>query len=71
MTTPIEQKTDAELARFCAVQSDRLTRLQSKIEAAKEGDPELNKEFDHTAAELNAAIDELQNRTDLASRTTL
>lgn len=66
----ITRKMDAALARLCAVNSTKLTRLQNKISASKDRDPALDAAFDQTATELNAAIAELQARTNTASRTT-
>jgi hypothetical protein len=69
-SSDITRKTDAELARFCSVQSGKLTRLQRQIAASPATNPSLETEFDQTADLLNAAIAELQARTDDTSRTT-
>jgi len=66
----ITRKTDAELARLCAVHSTALTRLQNKISARKNQDPDLAVAFDQAANLLDAAIAELQARTDRTSRIT-
>jgi hypothetical protein len=50
MASPdITRKTDAELARFCAVHSSKLTRLQRQIAASPAANPSLDAEFDQTA----------------------
>jgi hypothetical protein len=58
------KKTDADLARFCAVKSGALTRLQAKIAAADKPDPDLIRDFDEAADLLERATDELHRRTD-------
>lgn len=71
MTGPdITRMTEAELARFCAVNSAHLTRLQQQIAASATPEPGLEAAFDQTAAQLQGAVDELQTRIDQASRTT-
>jgi len=64
------RKTDAELARFCAVHSSKLTRLQRQIAASPASNPSLETEFDQTASFLNAAVLELEARIDETPRTT-
>lgn len=64
------RKTDAELARFCAVQSSKLTRLHRQIAASPATNPSLETEFDKTASLLTESVAELQARIDNTSRTT-
>lgn len=71
MASPeITRKTDAELARFCAVYSGTLTRLQRQIAASPAANPALETAFDQTASLLTEAVAELQARTDKIPRTT-
>ena len=63
------KKTDAELARFCTVKSNALTRLQTKISNTDNPGPDLVAAFDEAAALLSAAADELQSRLDKPQRT--
>lgn len=63
------KKTDAELARFCAVKSDALTRMRTKIGTAGNPSPDLLTAFDEAAALLSAAADELKSRLDKPQRT--
>lgn len=66
----ITRKTDAELARFCAVHSSKLTRLQRQVAASPAANPGLEASFDQTARLLTEAVAELQGRTDKTPRTT-
>lgn len=70
MASPnMTRKTDAELARFCAVHSGKLTRLQRQIAASPASNPSLETEFDQTASLLKEAVAELEARIDETPRT--
>ncbi len=69
-SSDITRKTDAELARFCAVHYSKLIRLQRQIAASPAANPGLETAFDQTAYLLTEAVAELQARTDKTPRTT-
>ena len=58
----LSKKTAADLARFCAVKSVALSRMQAKIGETNAPDANLIAAFDEAAHLLEAATEELRLR---------